>query len=83
MSREIANSASTVERLRRTLAIMARSKYGDPPRVLLHPRQRPVIRNIYPGPCWTSMRTSLYHLQTCVLESQDTERVLGSVMGVL
>ena len=55
ISREIANSTSTVERLCRTLAIMARSKYGDPPRVLLHPRQRPVIGDIYPRPCWTSM----------------------------
>ena len=42
MSPEVANSASTVERLRRIITIMVGSEYGDPPRVLLHPRQRPV-----------------------------------------
>ena len=64
ISREITNSASTVERLRRTLAIMARSKYGDPPRILLHPWQRHNIGNIYPRPCWTSMCSFLSRVKS-------------------
>ena len=81
---QVTHRGTLVERLRRTPPIMAGSKHGNPPRVLLHPRKRAMSGNLHPR----LGRTGTQHIFcfSCFpadVRTWDAEQALGSVVAVL